>query len=1527
MRFVWQSFQTCGTAPIAMGKFASFSIISNLLLNVALSDHQIQLVEAAKASEKLPKIHITGFDHLPRKYTYFDDSSVILYLDEHSGTVHRSADDGVSWQAIDSVGENLASNLIFHPFDKKAAFILGTEKLHYRTKDQGTTWQAFHTEVPPSLLQSPLSFNAQAHDSILFAGERCDDKGGFWGTHCYDHTYYTESSFEQSPKLLRQNTHSCIFARSTKNFKESSSKLVLCIDEDRESNRKFPMNLRLVATENWFKTESEVLGEDGPLRGVVGLGAVQTFIVAATKRPGTDEMALYVTDDGTNWDMAQFPHDQSGLKEDAYTILESRSYAIQVDVMSSEIQYNSFGALFTSNSNGTYFSRVLEHTNRNEMGIVDFENIENVEGIVLANTVANHLDVQKHRNQAKKLQSQISFNDGRDWQPLAAPKDADCHTDDSRSCTLHLYSAAAPHNVGRILSSTTPGILMGVGNVGSELLPYADCDLYVSEDAGVTWRMSKKEAHKYEWGDQGSVLVAVFDEDSTDKIYYSFNRGVDWQHIDLGMKVRARILTTVPDSTSEKFTLVASRGTGEESDSNVFVVSIDFTGIRSRKCKLSEHDMKNSDFEKWYARYDSEGNPGCLMGHKQFFWRKKPDRECYVGEAYHDPEPKEEDCPCSDEDFECDYNYIRAGEKCIPAQKIPISEEKCKNGEKTFKGPSGYRLIPGNTCDRKKGLKKDDEIQHNCSDDQKTPSSGQIAVNITEFSGHARQYFYLERSEVAAGTDETVVMQIDAETVYKSHNHGASWTRILEDEDIIAIIPHKYFADWVYFLTPSRKAFLTKDRAKTVHEITMPTPPNNLRKPILDFHSTKSSWLLFTGMKGCERLSTDKCRAVTYYTEDGGSSWDVLRDYVDNCQYIGTTKVESNANLIYCAAWSENTDHPGDLELFSSVDYFGSSVRLFESIVGFAVFEEFVVVAEVFEATYLRMHASIDGETFAHGHFPPKFNVDHQQAYTVLDSVTKSIFLHVSTNSQAGREWGSILKSNSNGTYFVTSIDFVNRNTAGYVDFEKLMGLEGVAIINIVGNVEEVQKGAKKQLRTMMTHNDGGQWLYLTPPKLNSEGKPYQCSGPLSTCSLNLHGYTERVDVRDTYSSGSAIGILLGVGSVGESLAEYEESNTYMSNDGGITWHESHNGPYQWEYGDQGSVVVIVKDGQPTDRVLYTLDEGRTWNDYIFAEEKLYIRDITTTPSDTSRGFLLFAKPDDESDHMKTISIDFSGLSDRQCQDPFQPVVASADISLGTESNTGAEQGDFYLWTPSHPSNEEKCLFGHVAEYHRKKPDSLCYIGAKSNVLHGILQNCSCSIYDFECDYNYQRASDGTCQLISGLQPPDHSEVCSQKDTISWTEPTGYRRIPLTTCEGGKKFDEGKSHACPGHETEFRDSDNGLRGFSLFLVICLPFVLASGIGYYIWKANGHRTLGQIRLGDDTFDDSFSSSRDQIWQYGATVLSGCATAISAVFAVLHSGWKFVRARAGRDQSSAAYYRALGDDASILSEDNDALDEDI
>lgn len=88
-----------------------------------------------------------------------------------------------------------------------------------------------------------------------------------------------------------------------------------------------------------------------------------------------------------------------------------------------------------------------------------------------------------------------------------------------------------------------------------------------------------------------------------------------------------------------------------------------------------------------------------------------------------------------------------------------------------------------------------------------------------------------------------------------------------------------------------------------------------------------------------------------------------------------------------------------------------------------------------------------------------------------------------------------------------------------------MLGIEGVAIVNVVDNIDEAERGIAKKLKTMITHNDGAEWAPLQAPEKDAEDKNYDCDvTQVKKCSLHLHGYTERRNPRNTFSSPSAVG-------------------------------------------------------------------------------------------------------------------------------------------------------------------------------------------------------------------------------------------------------------------------------------------------------------------------------------------------------------------------------------------------------------------
>lgn len=514
-----------------------------------------------------------------------------------------------------------------------------------------------------------------------------------------------------------------------------------------------------------------------------------------------------------------------------------------------------------------------------------------------------------------------------------------------------------------------------------------------------------------------------------------------------------------------------------------------------------------------------------------------------------------------------------------------------------------------------------------------------------------------------------------------------------------------------------------------------------------------------------------------------------------------------------------------------------------------------------------------------------------------------------------GLEYGALMKSNSNGTSFVTLERAVNRGTSGFVDFEKAEGLEGIILINTVQNAEEIASGEEthKKLRSKISFNDGADWTYLNPPQTDSEGKPYACnSKTLSSCSLNLHGFTERKDSRDTFSSGSALGFMIGVGNVGEYLLPTEECSTFLTIDGGFHWKEIKKGPYQWEYGDHGSVIVLLKSEKLTDSIVYSLDAGKSWAEFKFSTEEILVEDIVTTPQDSAMRFLIIGKSSSVTgEQTRIFTLDFTPSFKRQCV-------------LGSEDYAYHSFGD--------------CLFGHQAEY-LQKVNYNCYNGAaplKDKMK--ITKNCPCKRSDFECDYNHYKANDGTCKLVKNAQKPNGEDMClKDSNMIEYFDVTGYRKIPLSTCEGGLQLDRSsKAHPCPGKEKEFKKLHRvGTK--RIILIIILPIIVFLVATWFVYdrgiKRNGGISrFGEIRLGDeDLVEENWTDKVvNTVVRVGVAGFSGLVAVKQLSQRNFTNSWRtlktrFQRSRDGPSYSSLTHDQFLDEaDELLAGHDEDAND---
>lgn len=431
-----------------------------------------------------------------------------------------------------------------------------------------------------------------------------------------------------------------------------------------------------------------------------------------------------------------------------------------------------------------------------------------------------------------------------------------------------------------------------------------------------------------------------------------------------------------------------------------------------------------------------------------------------------------------------------------------------------------------------------------------------------------------------------------------------------------------------------------------------------------------------------------------------------------------------------------------------------------------------------------------------------------------------------------------------------------------------MIGLDGIALVNIVSNPQEADISGFKKIQSRITHNDGGTWKPLPPPAADSLGEAYECQS--TSCSLQIHGYTERRDVKATYSSPSAVGLMLAVGNVGTDLAAYTDSDIFLTRDGGFSWEEIHKDAHLWEFGDSGGIIVIVNDEEPTDHVLFTLDQGRTWTEYEFGET-LRVASIQTVTQDDSRRFVLLGqRPGQQSSVI--VHLDFTAVTLQQC------VIKPEDPN----------HDDFELWSPSE-GRDESCLFGRQTRYHRRIRDRNCHVG---NVLKNqpstVVKNCTCGPSDFECEFNHYRR-DGKCVLVDGATALSVDTTYEQCDGAEfWYERTAYRKIPYSSCEGGERPDRGARHVCPAI------IGIGSHGaFFWMFVALIPFGAAGLAGWWWYKTGG---VGAIRL-----DEHRAFTQDH------SVVGFIASVPFAVAAACQRAWAWIE-----DRISARGYRPIDSD---------------
>uniref|UniRef100_A0A8C9NRT9 VPS10 domain-containing receptor SorCS2 n=1 Tax=Serinus canaria TaxID=9135 RepID=A0A8C9NRT9_SERCA len=348
--------------------------------------------------------------------------------------------------------------------------------------------------------------------------------------------------------------------------------------------------------------------------------------------------------------------------------------------------------LYQSDPQGVYYSILLENVRSTkqpeENVLIDILEVRGVKGVFLANQKIDG-----------KVTTLITYNKGRDWDFLNPPdvdmngKPTNCKPPD---CYLHLHLRWAdnPYVSGTVhTKDTAPGLIMGAGNLGSQLVEYKE-EMYITSDCGNTWRQVFEEEHHILYLDHGGVIVAIKDTSIPLKILkFSIDEGQTWStHNFTSTSVFVDGLLSEPGDETLVMTVfghISYRSDWE-------LVKVDFRPSFPRECT-------DEDYESWELT-NLQGDR-CIMGQQRSFRKRKISSWCIKGKSFTSALTSKV-CECVNTDFLCDYGFERSAPLKLESSKCfadfwfnpEAPPEDCVLGQ-AYTSSTGYRKVVSNVCE------------------------------------------------------------------------------------------------------------------------------------------------------------------------------------------------------------------------------------------------------------------------------------------------------------------------------------------------------------------------------------------------------------------------------------------------------------------------------------------------------------------------------------------------------------------------------------------------------------------------------------------------------------------------------------------------------------------------------------------------------------------------------------------------------------------------------------------------------------
>ncbi|XP_076042677.1 sortilin-related receptor-like [Oratosquilla oratoria] len=595
---------------------------------------------------------------------------------------------------------------------------------------------------------------------------------------------------------------------------------------------------------------------------------------------------------------------------------------------------------------------------------------------------------------------------------------------------------------------------------------------------------------------------------------------------------------------------------------------------------------------------------------------------------------------------------------------------------------------------------------------------------------------------------------------------------------------HVVFTDVVH-----KYLYTTRDWGKTILRHVLDFTPS-----MITYHPTDSDVVLAYDME-------NKLKQL-WLSEDFGASWHVIGIFVKSYYWYDAVTPPK--------LYVERQAPSGIASVVASQSLFrdDNSEIVIEEVEDFEIKDKFLFAIRKqdsgpTEEETLQLFISFNGGPFLPAEFPNNLTHIHYYIADVAEDQVMACVVHGEIQSNLyvsdvprnglvkfSLSLERILYYNQGSAWDVTWLSHVTN--VSFADLHRVEGIRGVYIASQLS--EEFKPGrvvlSVEHISSYITFDQGAQWKPIAPPVKDSQGQPINCSREAG-CSLHLgqmlSALKPGLSSVPIHSMKSAPGLIIASGVVGNSLKGH--SDVYVSRDAGVTWHEVIKGEYMYTFGDHGGVLVAVeylKNPGPNTQLLYSTDEGQSWQSYKVSDKELRIYGLMTEPGENTTIFTLYGSASGPQHNWIVIKVD------------LRPVFKYQQCT----------KDDYKLWSPSNRKSGIICLLGRKEVYERRVAHSNCFNGRNYDRPISV-ENCPCEREDYMCDFGFvvdantsNCVHDPTAQG-SARDPSVPPSICFPGQYYNRTK--GYEKIPSNTCEGGKDYLYDKEKIpCPvGEEQEF----------------------------------------------------------------------------------------------------------------------------